>query len=171
MRTRSFREDYNKTKDCIEESKMEKVKKARQQVLEAKNVDIYKRLLNIFGDFIDKYPCTGVDTLFDMLVEKGIKCLPGDARALAILEYMVSECESSSASVQKILNMRFIDLPVELKPIAKIGKRHEICFWCKDGQVSNQIKSLLNFEGGPKGSWSDANCEKVELLDTQISEK
>jgi hypothetical protein len=144
---------------------------ARQQVLESKNVDIYKRLLNIFGDFCDKYPCGSVDVLFDQLVEKGIKCLPGDARALAILDYMVCQCESSSAGVQKILNMRFIDLPVDLKPIAKKGKRHEICFWCKDGQVSNQIKSLLNFESSKKGSWSNANCEKVELLDTQISEK
>jgi len=138
----------------------------RKQVLESKETTIYKKLLNIFGDFCDNHPATSVDGLFELLIEKGIKILPKDKRALDILNCMVCGCDSIPMQVQKILNMRFGNLPTELKPITKSGRRHEIAFWCKDGSVFDQVKMLLNFEGKGVGFWSDANGEKVTLIDT-----
>lgn len=138
----------------------------KQKVVEAKNVCIYKKLLVVFGEFIDQNPMTGVDTLFDQMVEQGIKILPKDKRGLDILEFMISEYDSPAMCVQKILNMRFRNLPACLKPIAKAGRRHEIAFWCKDKEVFDQVKSLLNFGSQGKGFWADANGDKVTLLDT-----
>jgi hypothetical protein len=140
---------------------------ASKVVLESRNVQTYKKLLNIFGGFCDEYPASSVDRLFELMVEKGIKILPSDKRAMDILNYLICECDSVSMRVQKILNMRFRNLPAELKPITKSGRRHEIAFWCIDGAVFDQVRRLLNFESGSKGFWSDAEGKKVQLLNTK----
>jgi len=139
----------------------------RKQILEAKNINIYKKLLNVFGDYCDRFPCSGVDRLFDILAKQGAKVLPSDPRALDILEYLVSQVIPSSAKVQNILNTRFRDLPAELRPINRAGHRHDVAFWCVDNKIHDQIKYLLNFEGGGKGFWSSPECKKVSLLDTK----
>jgi hypothetical protein len=145
------------------------VKQMRKDILEAKDVCVYKKLLNTFGDYCDKNPATGVDHLFELLVEKGKKILPSDKRAMDILCHLLAD-DTSSSCVQNILNTRFRDLPAQLKPVTKSGKRHELAFWCVDKQVFDQTRKLLNFEGKGKGFWSDADCKKVTLLDTKEKE-
>ena len=149
-------------------SKLNRMVGIRKKILESNNVTIYKKLLNIFGDFCDKFPASSVDTLFELLVSQGIKVLPKDKRALDILKYMTAECDSIPMRVQNILNKRFSNLPAELRPITKSGRRHEIAFWCKDGEVFDQVKKLLNFEGNATGYWSDADGKKLQLLDTKV---
>lgn len=144
----------------------------RKSITEAKDIALYKNLLNVFGDWCDKFPASSVDRLFEILVEQGKKILPDDKRALAILDFVLEDNKDSvPAAVQKILNLRFRDLPAQLKPIAwgkpQMGRRHEIAFWNRDSKVFDQVKSLLNFEGGGKGFWSDVEGEKVTLLDTE----
>lgn len=143
---------------------------AKRKVLESTRVGVYKKLLNIFGSFCDAYPASSVDRIFDIMVEKGVKILPTEQRAEAIIEYIISECESGPMKVQRILNMRLRDLPAELKPITKAGKRHEIAFWCKGDQIYDKVKDLLNLEDDGAGYWGDAECKKVTLLDTKEKE-
>ncbi|MHA2023683.1 MAG: hypothetical protein ACTSWQ_08495 [Candidatus Thorarchaeota archaeon] len=140
---------------------------AKQKVLESRDVNTYKKLLTIFGNFCDEYPASSVDRIFNLMIEKGARVLPSEKRARAIIDYVVSECESGPMKVQKILNMRLCDLPVELRPLTKTGKRHEIAFWCRKDQIYDKVKDLLNLEDGGSGHWGDADCKKVILLDVK----
>ena len=134
--------------------------KTRKRIEEAKDVNLYKRLLVVLGDFCDKFPMSSVDRLFQHLCDEGAKVLPKDKRALAILKQIVEE------SVNSLLNKRFSDLPVGLKPMNKSGRRHEIAFWCRDGNVFDRVFHLINFEGSSgKGYWSDVDGKRVKLLD------
>lgn len=138
-----------------------------RRVLESRDVNTYKKLLTVFGSFCDEYPASSVDRIFDQMIEKGAKVLPSERRARAIIDYVVGECESGPMKVQKILNMRLCDLPVELRPLTKTSKRHEIAFWCRKDQIYDKVKDLLNLDDGGPGFWSDAECKKVTLLDTK----
>lgn len=136
----------------------------RKKIMESKDVLVYKLLLNAFGEYTDSYPLAGIGRLFDALIEQGKKSVPSDKRAAEILEYLLTEKPCTTA-VQNILNMRFTDLPVKLKPITKNGKKHEMAFWCIDGKLFDQVRYLINFDGLPgTGNWSDENCKKVALI-------
>ena len=75
--------------------------KLRKQISEAKNVNIYKTLLNLFADFCDRFPASSVDRLFDILVEAGTKILPADKRALDIISYAIAyPLEDQTSPVQ-----------------------------------------------------------------------
>jgi len=141
----------------------------RKLVYESKGVVLYKRLLNLFGTYCDLYPATSVDGLFEIMIKKGIKTLPSDKRALGILSFLSRSKRSTPASrVHSILNTRFGDLPVELKPVTKSGRREEVVFWCKDEKIFDKVRDLLNFgDAVGKGFWSDAQGNKVQLLDTE----
>lgn len=144
----------------------------KKLIVEAKSVDLYKKLLNIFGAYYDLYPATSVDGLFELMIKKGIKTLPSDKRALDILSFLICPKGSTTASiVHSILNTRFGDLPAELKPVTKSGRRDEVAFWNKDDKVLDKVKDLLNFgDEKSKGFWSCAKGEKVTLLDTTENE-
>lgn len=136
----------------------------RRRVYESTKVVVYKKLLYLFGEFCDRSPATSVERLFTVLAEKGASILPTDKRALAMLMHMVTV-----ESVQNLLNYRFSDLPTELKPVTKSGNRHELAFWCRDKQIFDKVRDLLDFEEGKSGFWSDVDCKKVQLLDTDFS--
>jgi hypothetical protein len=138
------------------------------KINESKDVAVYKMLLELFGNYSKSFPCTGVDNLFDSLVNNGKKVLPKDLRALAILEYF---CNNNTATaVQKILNIRFADLPVELKPCTKNVNKHEVASWTRNDKISDRIKDLINFDMiAGQGYWSDIDGEKVTLIDAPIS--
>jgi hypothetical protein len=141
----------------------------KRSLLEAKDVNIYKKLLNVLGEWTDKFPASGVDNLLEILIEKGKKLLPKDKRALDILDYIfTSNSESVSAAVQQLLNTRFLDLPVDLKPVTKSGRRYEVAFWHRDGQVLDKVKDLIDFTGkGGAGFWCDVNGGRIQLLDSK----
>jgi hypothetical protein len=131
---------------------------------EAKDLTLYKKLVVVFSDFVDKYPGTGVGNIYRNLVEVGIKSMPSDKKALDILKYVIE-----NYSVSDIMNKRLSELPITLKPVYKQGNTKLCAFYCVDGKLHDRAINLLNFEG-KKGNWTDENCEKVSLLDLKISE-
>ena len=145
----------------------------KKLITESKGVELYKRMLNLLGAYCDLYPATSVDNLLEVMVEKGIKTLPSDKRALDILSYLTCpEGKTTASVVHSILNTRFGDLPVCLKPVTKTGRRDEVAFWCKEDKILDKVRDLLNFaEEKGKGFWSDAKGEKVQLLDTEEKEE
>lgn len=142
------------------------MKKRASRLLESKDLQLFRKLLRVLGDYSTSVPMTGVDRLFDIATEIGIKILPKDKHALAILKYVLS-CGSTASSVQALLNHRFSGLPAEVKPMAKDGRRNIIASWSRDGSVSDRVKDLIDWgQTGKQGVWSNIDGEKVELIDT-----
>ena len=140
--------------------------KLNEMINEAKDLNLYKKILRVLGGYSDKFPATGVSKMFKAALDKGIKCIPKDKRALGILSCIVDSGESIPTQVQKILNLRFSDLEHSCRPIYKDGNAKQVAFWNVDGQVHDKVLSLLNFDG-KAGSWSDAESKKVSLIDIQ----
>jgi len=133
-------------------------------LLEAKDLNLYKKLLRVLGDYNDKFPATGVSKMFKAAVEKGMTIIPKEKRAVEILSHVLMTDDSVPAAVTRLLNARFADLDVPCKPIYKNGNVKEVAFWARDGQVSDKVLSLLGFEKSG-GYWSDAEGKKVTLVD------
>jgi len=142
-----------------------------KKIREAKDVNLYQRLLKVLGDYSASVPATGVDNLFDVAAAQGKKILPKDKKALEILDCILSS-GSVARVVHKLLNLRFSDLPVECKPIMKDGRKHLVTHWSRDGKISDRIKDLVDWENtGKAGGWTDIDGEKVDLIPIQKEEK
>lgn len=136
-----------------------------------KPLSVYKKLLKVLGDYSDRFPGTGVGKLFNQTIEQGKRILPKDKLAVDILWFVLSK-HSTAAAVQKLLNMRFSNLPIKLQPIVKNGRSKEVAFWTRDSKISDKVKDLIDFDGkGTKGAWSDVDGDKVKLLDISEEEK
>ena len=142
-----------------------------KRIIESVDVEIYKKLLRTLGDYSLRAPATGVDRLFDTVIEQGKKILPKDKNALAILDYIFTN--SVPTAVQKLLNLRFSDLPkVEFRPVIKVGKKHETAWWSRNTSISDKVKDLIDWKGsGKAGRWTDIDGETVTLLDLHKEEK
>jgi len=106
-----------------------------------------------------------VDDLFDAAVENGKKILPSDKKALAIIEWILSSHPYASA-VQKLLNMRFSNLPPDFRPMIKSGRKYRVAFWARGSRISDRVKDLIDWEGsGKAGYWADIDGNKVDVLD------
>jgi len=99
-----------------------------KRILEAKDLEIYKRLLRILGAYAKEAPAQGIEHLFNVVVEKGKSIMPKDKHALAILDELLDE-EKPADTVQKLMNMRFCSLPACCKPLMKAGRRYHVAFW------------------------------------------
>jgi len=142
------------------------MKSRAKRILEAKDLQLYRRIVRILGDYSTNVPMTGVDKLFDTITEKGAQVLPKDKHALGILKF-VFNCDSSAAAVHKMLNIRFSDLPVEVRPMTKQERKNIVASWSRDGVVSDRVKDLVDWAAsGKQGSWTDIDGKKVELVDT-----
>ena len=86
---------------------------------EAKDLTVYKNLVTRLADYSQEYPATGVDKLFDQAVEGGLKIIPKDKKALEILGFVITNLSNPPKVVQDLLNLRFSDLPILLKPLYK----------------------------------------------------
>ena len=143
----------------------------KSRILESKNLEIYKRLIRVLGEYSKNVPATGVDHLFDQVVEQGIRVLPKEKFALAILDYILCEKDIPN-TVQTLLNIRFSDLPVKMRPMLKRGRRHGVAFWSRGGRRFDCVRELLNLEGAEgSGKWTDLNGEAVQLIDLTKEEK
>jgi len=131
---------------------------------EAKDLSLYKKLVVLFDSFVDNYPGTGVGNIYRNSIENGIKSMPKDKAALAIINYAIC-----NYSVSDILNRRFSELPITVKPMYKTGYKKLCAFYCVDGKLLDRVINLLNFEG-KQGTWTDENCKKVSLIDLKIAE-
>ena len=137
----------------------------KKRINESKDVSVYKKLLKVLGGYTSNFPATGVTGLIDVSIEQGKKILPSDKQALDILDFVLSD-ESEPAAVQKLLNLRFSDIPIEHRPISKKANKHEVASWERNGIVSDRVKALVDFENiGKKGKWSDIDGELVTLID------
>ena len=127
---------------------------------------LYKRLLAVLGEYSKQVPATGVDTLFELAVKRGSKILPKDKHAMAILN-MIFKDDSAARIIHKLLNQRFSNLPAELRPMAKDGRKHQVAHWVRgNALVSDKVKDLIAWkEGDGAGHWSDLEGSKVTLID------
>jgi hypothetical protein len=138
-----------------------------QAAKESKDVSLYTRLLNVFAEYCKNVPATGIDRFFDMAVAAGKSILPSDKRALDIIEYVLKESQSAPAVIQKLMNIRFSDLPIGYRPLIKNVKKHEVAFWQKNDELSDKVFSLLNFDGyekGKHGRWATADGKKATII-------
>lgn len=141
------------------------------RVLEAKDLSVYRRLLKVLGGYSDNFPGTGVGRMFDAALEHGKKILPKDTLAISILDHIL-KTNSGAAAVSKILNLRLSELPVELRPLIKDGKRKIVAHWAREALVGDKIKDLIDWEGtGKKGHWANTDGEKVKLHDLSQKEE
>lgn len=133
---------------------------------EAKDLNLYKHLLDVFGEYCDSSPATGVDGLLDVAIERGKELIPKDKRGEAIITYIFAN-SNIPAAVHSFLNLRFCDLPTSLKPRIKKGSKYETVFWNSNGKIDDRIKSLLSWEKGKGGFWCDVEGNKVQILDIE----
>lgn len=142
----------------------------KNRIAEAKDVSLYKKMLNILGNYIDRFPATGCEKLFQVAVEQGVKIIPKDRAALNVLDHIFDEC--APTAIQKLLNIRFSDLPVCVKPLYKNGRKHLVAFWNRDNVAYDRVKELIDFAGtGKAGSWSNLDGDKVTLIDMSKEEE
>jgi len=136
---------------------------------EAKDLSVYKKLINVLGDYTDRYPGTGVERLFRNAIDLGMKVMPSDKNAIAVLDSVLSN-GSGPQRVQNLLNMRFADLPLVIKPTYKLGNRKEVAFWLSNEQIYDRVISLLNqSKSGGKGKWCDIDGKGVDIIDTNTN--
>jgi len=131
---------------------------------EQKDLNCYKTLLTTLGEYVDKFPATGVDKMLKNAIENGMKVLPKDEKALDILKCILMGGKNVPATVQDLLNLRFTDLVIECRPVylSKSGKK-EIAFWSKNGTISDKVLSLIDFSVEGKSYWCNAEGEKINL--------
>ena len=135
------------------------------KIFEAKNLNVFKKLLRILAEYTKNVPDTGTGRLFDLAVKNGMKILPKDKTALAILDHVLDE-DAIPESMQKLLNMRFDNLPVDCRPINKSGEKHETAVWTMNDFISDRVNDLINCENvGGTGNWCNKEGEKVSLID------
>jgi len=124
---------------------------------------VYKKLLHNLGEYSEKLPATTTVTLFRQVLENGLKVVPKDEVALEILDYVLSG--SVPKSIQDLLNLRFEDLPLELRPLYKEDSSFKVAFWKNDSVVSDKVVSLIDFGLNIKDKgWCDGKGNIVDLI-------
>ena len=155
----------------MKNQKRKKMKNVLKKIQEARDVNLYQRLLKTLGDYSASVPATGVDNLFDTAAAQGKKILPKNKKALEILDYILSS-GSVARAVHKLLNLRFSDLPIECRPITKNGRKHLVAHFGREGKISDRVKDIVDWENtGKAGRWVDIDGEKVSLIPIQKEEK
>lgn len=142
-----------------------------KKIQEARDVNIYQKLLKILGDYSSRVPSTGIDKLFGAAAKQGKKILPKDKKALEILDYILSS-GSTARIIHKLLNLRFSDLPVECKPLMKDGRKHRVAHWTRDTKITDRVKDLVDWENtGKVGAWTNIDGDKCALIQINQKEK
>lgn len=143
----------------------------KRPVSESTNLDLYKKLINIFGDFADNHPGSGIGKIYRALLATGLKAVPKDKQAQAILSSFVSGLlVSASGSVHDMLNKNYTDLPLDIKPVYKDGNKRLVPFWCKGDTLCSKVVDLLSLGEEPAGKWTDEQRQSVKLDDAHIQE-
>lgn len=142
-----------------------------QILKEAKNLNQYKKLIRTLGDYYDAFP--GISNKYlDQALEHGVKIMPKDKYALAVIDSIISSCDSVPAKVQSLLNVRFAELPKEIRPMYKDGRRTVVAFWSRGNKVYDRVLDLIGFaDGKAEGFWSDMEGNRVKLVSEVESKK
>jgi len=131
---------------------------------ENRQLDVYKALVSVLGEYSDRFPATAADKLFDEAVSNGKKIVPKETRALRILSAILANVTSIPARVQELLNIRFTDLAVDVRPMYRETDKTYVAFWNRDGNVYDKVIDLVGFDGKSSGHWSDASGKKVKII-------
>jgi hypothetical protein len=131
-----------------------------------KDLTTFEKLLKAVADFTDAYPATGLDQMFTNMLNNKTKIMPKDKNAIAILDYVSCMKTTPAGVVQQLLNLRFGDLPMEVRPIYDLAGKKTTAYWRRGNKVYDKVVSLLDFaqEGDVKG-FVDEKGEKVEIVD------
>jgi hypothetical protein len=143
------------------------------QLLEKRgDLKLYKKLLLVLGEYCDRVPATGISKVLDELLKAGsTKVLPKDPAAVHILWHCLEQNCSAAAIVQHLMNDRFSDLPLHIRPCyMKDGRKH-VAFWERDGKCYDRVMSLINIESTAQGHWTDEAGKSVKLIDLKPEEK
>jgi len=141
------------------------------KLYESTKLDVYKKLLRILGEYSKTVATSNIGKLFLAAADQGMKILPTDKAALNIINCCLVE-EEVAESIQKILNIRFSNLPIECCPLIKGAPSHAAARWARGDMVSDQVTSLIDWEAtGKSGHWVDADGKKVTLLDLSKGDK
>jgi hypothetical protein len=138
---------------------------------EAKNLEVYKKLLRILGEYVKGVTSSNLGKLFDLALENGVKILPKDKLALSIVDKCLDE-DCPVESLQKLSNIRFSNLPIECRPLIKGGEeRFSVASWKLGDKVSDRVQNLIDWQAeGGTGKWVDQKGDSVTLLDLSKEE-
>ena len=136
------------------------------------DLKLYKKLLLVLGEYCDRVPATGLSKVLDDLLKAGsAKVLPKDPIAVNILWHCLEQNSSSAAIVQSLMNNRFSDLPVIVRPCyMKDGRKH-VAFWERGGKCFDRIMALINLESTGTGHWTAEDGKVVKLIDLKGEDK
>lgn len=134
-------------------------------LLEARqDLSVFKKLLHMLADYCERVPAASILAVYNKVLETGIKALPKDKRALAILKHILDSKDSSASKVQKLLNTRFAELPNCLKPAYLKDKKVEVAYWERGGKVYDKLFSMISAEDGKQGNWAALDGTSVKLV-------
>ena len=134
------------------------------KLIESKEMSTYQKLLNVLGDYCGRFPATGMDNLLTAALDNGKKICPNEKLASSIVS-MILHNDSEPAAISDLQNKRFVDLPVEVRPIYRDGNKHRVAFWNRGENISDKVRHLIDFEGsGKNGKWCDAMGKGVKLI-------
>ena len=130
------------------------------------DLQVYKKLIIVASAYIDQYHGSAFAPVFDSLLKKGIKCLPRDAKALDILEHILTKQTTTAAKINELLNLRFSDLPTSVRPVFSAKPGHqETAGWKRGDRVYDRLMALINVEeNGEAGQWTDVSGDPVKLI-------
>lgn len=135
-----------------------------KKILEAKDLGLYKILLRMFNEYTVKTPASGYSQLLDSLIENGAKALPSDSVALDTIR-SVTCADSTASGIHRLLNLRFADLPGDIRPMIRPKRKLIVANWNTGDKVSDRVKDLIDWDGtGKKGFWSDIDGNKAEII-------
>jgi len=138
---------------------------------EAQDLEVYKKLVKVLGEYSDSFPATGAGKWYRELLKVGLKAMPKDKLALRILDKILScKHDSVPARVTKLINYRFSDLPFHHQPIYKDGRAKQVAFWSRNGKSYDRVIAMLNTgEDKDRGMWATMDGTGVDLVDMTIS--
>jgi len=129
---------------------------------EARDLNIYKIILDMFANFIDSNPGTGMNKIYRKLADAGLKSVPKDKRARLILDSMISM--SIPKTIQDLLNTSFVDLPINTRPIYKSVNSRLTAFWTRGGKLYDKVFDLFDIDGSGDGKWTDEKGDSIILI-------
>lgn len=110
-----------------------------------KDLTLYKKLISVLAEYTDRFPTTGVDKMLQNAMDNGISILPKNHLALEIVSSILMSGKSVASIVQDLLNVRFSDLDLRLRPIYKAENNKKVAFWGRNGKISDKVLSLIDF--------------------------
>lgn len=136
-----------------------------------KDLEIYKSLVNLFTEYVSVFSTSRAEKVLDYLINSGLKVIPDDSLAQEILLYMLNSKNSVPIKVLELLNLKFSDLPLNLRPRYQEGFEVKNAFWKVGNDISDSVFSLITIvdENSCQRFWCDSNGNKVELLNNSIS--